>query len=360
MSAIPADLCSLEDYQHRAQTLLPADIWAYISGASMDGFTQQRNRSRLDALLLQQRILVNGLGQGDCHTELFGQTLTLPLLIAPLAYQKLAHPMGELASVQAAAAQGVGFCLSTLASSTLEEVAQIAPDAARWFQLYCQPDPNATLNLIRRAEAAGYRALVVTADAPINGVRNAEQRSGFRLPDTVAAVNLQGLPKPEAGDSVFACWMRQAPNWNTLAEIIRQTHLPVILKGVMHPADAQQAVELGVEGIIVSNHGGRVLDSQPSTIEVLPAIRRSVPAEIPVLLDSGIRRGSDIFKALASGADAVLLGRSVFYALAVAGPFGVAHILRILRDELEATMALCGCARLADIKSSCLYLPLSD
>lgn len=355
MNVIPEGICCVADYEQRAQHCLPEATWAYLSGYSMDGLTHQRNRQKLDEVLLQQRILCEGLGQGDCGQTLLGATLSMPLLIAPLAYQKLASPMGELGTVQAAAAQNVGFCLSTLASSTIEQVAQVAPDAQRWFQLYCQPSLDATLSLVRRAEAAGYKALVVTADAPINGVRNAEQRANFQLPDSVRAVNLDGLPQPAQGDSVFSCWMGQAPDWQTLAWLRAHTQLPILLKGVMHPADATRALALGVDGLIVSNHGGRVLDSQPATIEVLPAIRAAVGPDLPVLLDSGIRRGSDVFKAIALGADAVLLGRPVFYAQAVAGPLGVAHCLRILRDELEATMALCGCATIEDIQQDCLY-----
>ncbi|MCB5163106.1 alpha-hydroxy acid oxidase [Marinomonas algarum] len=357
MTAIPAGICSLSDYEYYAQQALSQSTWAYLSGAAMDGYTHRRNRQKLDDVLLQQRILCEGMGQGDCQQTLLGRTLALPLLIAPLAYQKLAHPMGELASVQAAAAQGVGFCLSTLASSTIEQVAEVSPKAERWFQLYCQPSREETLHLVRRAEAAGYSAIVVTADAPINGVRNAEQRVNFMLPEGVSAVNLAELPKPQQGDSVFACWMGQAPDWNTLSWLRKQTTLPLLLKGVMHPDDAVRAVALGVDGLVVSNHGGRVLDSQPATIEVLPRIRQAVGPNLPILLDSGIRRGSDIFKAIALGANAVLLGRPVFYALAVAGPLGVAHCLRILRDELEATMALCGCASIADIDSTKLFHP---
>ena len=357
MAAIPAGVCSLSDYEQHAQQVLAEPIWAYLSGAAMDGHTYRRNRQKLDDVLLQQRILCEGMEQGDCRQTLFGTNLTLPLLIAPLAYQKLAHPMGELASVQAAAAQGVGFCLSTLASSSIEQVAEVSPQAERWFQLYCQPNREDTLRLVRRAEAAGYHGIIITVDAPINGVRNAEQRTNFSLPDGVSAVNLAGLPKPQEGDSVFACWMGQAPDWQTLSWLREQTTLPLLLKGIMHPDDGKRAVGVGMNGLIVSNHGGRVLDSQPSTIEVLPRIRQAVGNELPILLDSGIRRGSDIFKAIALGADAVLLGRPVFYALAVAGPLGVAHCLRILRDELEATMALCGCASLADIDRSSLYFP---
>ncbi|WP_236037285.1 alpha-hydroxy acid oxidase [Marinomonas vulgaris] len=355
MTSIPAGVCSLSDYEHRAQQVLSESVWAYLSGAAMDGHTHRRNRQKLDDVLLQQRILCEGMGQGSCQQTLFGRTLALPLLIAPLAYQKLAHPMGELASVQAAAAQGVGFCLSTLASSTIEQVAEVSGQAERWFQLYCQPSREETLRLVRRAEAAGYSAIIVTADAPINGVRNAEQRAGFALPEGVSAVNLDALAKPQQGDSVFACWMGQAPDWQTLEWLRGQTDLPLLLKGVMHPDDAIRAIALGIDGLVVSNHGGRVLDSQPSTIEVLPRIRQAIGPNLPILLDSGIRRGSDIFKAIALGADAVLLGRPVFYALAVAGPLGIAHCLRILRDELEATMALCGCASITDIGRHTLF-----
>jgi len=355
MSRIPNALCSLSDYEAEAERHLPQDVWAYISGSSMDGLTKRRNASAYDQCLLQSRVLVEGLAQGSCQTQLFGRLLKLPLLVAPLAYQRLVHPMGEIASVQAASAQGVGFCLSTLSSTSIEAIADAASDSCRWFQLYCQPDINETLRLIDRAEKARFQALIVTVDAPFNGVRHEEQRAGFRLPAAVSAVNLNHLPKPETGDSVFECWMKAAPTWKTLGLILKHTHLPVILKGVMHPEDALKAVDLGVSGIVVSNHGGRVLDTQPASLEVLPLMRQVLPEGFPILMDGGIRRGSDIFKAIALGADAVLLGRYVLYALAVAGPLGVAHILRVLRDELEATMALCGCASLNDISTACLY-----
>ncbi|WP_193494586.1 alpha-hydroxy acid oxidase [Nitrincola alkalisediminis] len=355
MSRIPNSLCSLSDYEIEAKRHLPPDLWAYISGSSMDGLTKQRNTSAYDQCLLQSRVLVEGLGQGSCQTQLFGQSLKYPLLIAPLAYQRLVHPMGEIATVQAALAQGVGFCLSTLSSTSIEAVADAASESCRWFQLYCQPDLSDTLHLINRAELAGYQALIVTVDAPFNGVRHDEQRAGFRLPSDVCAVNLNHLPKLREGDSVFECWMKTAPTWKTITSILEHTQLPVLLKGIMHPEDALNAVDLGVRGIVVSNHGGRVLDTQPASLEVLPLMRQVLPKGFPILVDGGIRRGSDVFKAIALGADAVLLGRYVLYALAVAGPLGVAHILRVLRDEFEATMALCGCARVSDISTVCLY-----
>jgi 4-hydroxymandelate oxidase len=357
MYAIPSHLCSLADYEKEAALCLDDKAWAYISGAAMDGLTTQRNRDQLDQLLVRQRILTQGLGSGSSEQRLFGQKLSMPLLVAPLAYQKLAHPHGEVATAQAAAAQGVGFCLSTLASSSIEEVQQVPSTAPRWFQLYCQKDPTLNMELIKRTEHAGFSAIVITVDAPINGVRNTEQRVKFALPEGVRAVNLPSLPKAEAGDSVFSQWMGQAPTWETIAQVKSATSLPIVLKGVMDPEDARLAVEHGVDALVVSNHGGRVLDSQPSSIEVLPRIKEVLPSDMPVLLDSGIRRGSDLFKAIALGADAVLLGRPIFYALAVAGPLGVAHILRILRDELEATMALCGCASIKDISERCLYQP---
>ena len=236
--------------------------------------------------------------------------------------------------------------------------------------------PERSLNeeLIRRAEAAGYQAIVFTVDAPLNGIRNREQRAGFGLPPGIEAVNLRRPQDPDDAEGfarrarslaakrqqrgpsqVFDDLMAHAPSWADLEWLLAFTRLPVIVKGILHPDDAAQAVRLGASGIIVSNHGGRTLDTLPASLDCLPAIVERLGAAVPILLDGGIRRGSDIFKALARGATAVLIGRPYIHALAAAGPLGVAHVLRILQDELEATMALCGVARLADISPAHLY-----
>jgi 4-hydroxymandelate oxidase len=285
---------------------------------------------------------------------LFGRTCAHPILVAPVAYQKLAHADGEYATAAAAAAQDAVMVLSSQASVTLEEAAQ-AGATCRWFQLYPQPTREATLALMRRAEAAGYEALIVTVDAPINGVRNREHRAGFCLPPGIVAENLKDLPNPAltslppGASPIFDHFMAAAPTWEDLAWLASATTLPVVVKGILSADDAALAIGAGAAGIAVSNHGGRTLDTLPATIDTLPAIAKAVGGRVPLLLDGGIRRGTDVLKALALGATAVLIGRPIVYGLAVSGAFGVAHVLRLLRDELEIAMALSGCRTLGDI-----------
>lgn len=286
-----------------------------------------------------------------------------PILLAPVAYQRLAHPDGELAVAQAAAATDTAMIVSTLSSTRLEDIA--ASNAPLWFQLYMQPDRGFTGALVERAEACGCRALVVTVDAPINGVRNREHRAAFRLPPDILPLNLHNQPPapgqtPAPGDSqVFDVAMTQAPSWADLEWLRGVTSLPIVLKGIVAPEDAVQAADIGADGVVVSNHGGRTLDSLPAAIDALPAIADAAGGRLSLLLDGGIRRGTDVLKALALGARAVLLGRSFVYGLAAAGPLGVAHVIRLLRDELEAAMALTGCATPGEIGPQVLFGPRS-
>jgi 4-hydroxymandelate oxidase len=223
-----------------------------------------------------------------------------------------------------------------------------------WFQLYLQHDRGFTRELVQRVERAGYEALVLTVDAPVSGVRDRERRAAFHLPAGISAVNLQGLgPAPGAG-ALCAGMLRHAPTWEDLSWLQAQTRLPVLLKGILHPEDALQAARLQAAGIIVSNHGGRTLDSAPATARALPRIVRALQAgpgnaaQLPLIVDGGIRRGTDVLKAMALGASAVMVGRPIVWGLANAGAAGVAHVLRLLRDELEIAMALTGCTTLAD------------
>ena len=249
----------------------------------------------------------------------------------------------------------------------LETVAQVVVgDRDRgplWFQLYMTHDRGFTRELVQRAERAGFEALVVTVDAPVNGARDRERRVGFGLPSGVSAVNLAGLlpasalPLGPGQSALFDGLLRTATTWADIEWLVSQTRLPVLLKGVLHPDDARLAMQLGVAGLIVSNHGGRTLDTAPSTAAVLPRIRQALGADVPLLVDGGIRRGTDVLKAMALGANAVLIGRPYLYGLANAGALGVAHVLRLLRDELEIAMALCGCATLAQASPACLFEP---
>lgn len=359
LAQIPADIVCLDDYIPYAKERLSAQAWAYFSGGAADNLAVARNRQAFEQYRLLPRVL-NRLQGGHTRSSLLGQSLAYPILLAPVAYQRLAHPDGELASVLAASAMQTTMVLSMQASTSVEDVAQHAHSPV-WFQWYKQADSAASLRLLRRVEAAGYQAIVLTVDAPVNGIRNQERRAQFSLPDTVRAVNLtEFAPMPaatgQAGTSpVFGSGLvEHAATWDDVAALVQQTHLPVLLKGVLHPQDAQQALALGVKGLIVSNHGGRTLDTAISPLDALPAITQAVQGAVPILVDGGIRRGTDIFTALALGASAVLIGRPYLYALAAAGAPGVAHVLHILRTELEVAMALCGCATLADIHSGLL------
>lgn len=361
---IPPDVVNAEDYARHAQACLPEPAWAYLSGGAADEQTLQANRAAWQAWQLQPRVLRN-LSGGHTRTELLGQSLAHPILLAPVASHRLFHPDGEIGVAYAAAAQQAGMVLSTQASTRLEDVAQAylreTPRGPLWMQLYVQHDRGFTLDLVRRAEAAGYEGLVVTVDAPTQGARDRERRAHFQLPPAISAVNLHGLP-PAPGltpdqDPLFDGLLAQAATWEDICWLQAQTRLPVLLKGVLHEDDARQAHRLGVKGLIVSNHGGRTLDTAVSTAWALPRIADAVGPELPLLVDGGIRRGTDVLKALALGARAVLIGRPYAYALATSGALGVAHVLRLLRDELAIAMALTGCQTLRDIHRGLLIKP---
>ncbi len=355
---IPADLVSAADYQRYAARHMSANARAYVDSAAADELSHAANLAAFARRQLQTQVLADVRG-GHCRSELFGLSLSHPLLLAPVAYQKLVHADGERAAAYAATAMGSSMLVSTLASTPLEEVAAAA-QGPLWFQLYWQHDRAVVAELVRRAEAAGYRALVLTVDAPLAGVRNAEARAGFELPPRVLAANLARMspyqPALATGQSmVFDGLMAVAPSWTEIDWLRQQTRLPLLLKGVLAPRDARRAVQQGVDGLIVSNHGGRVLDSVPASLDALPRIAAAVDGALPLLLDGGIRRGSDILKALALGASAVLIGRPYIHALATAGALGVAHLLRTLQEELEVAMALTGCRTLADISPEVLW-----
>jgi len=353
-NTIPADVAAVCDYERHARARVPAPAWAYLDGAAADGQTARANLAAYGRIALRSRVL-RDLRGGHTRVELLGDVFDAPILVAPVAHQKLAHPEGELATVLGAGAARAGMVVSTQASASIEDVAAAA-HAPLWFQLYIQHDREFTAHLVRRAEAAGCRALVLTVDAPVAGLRNAEQRAGFAMPDHARAVNLDGLRLPparaaRAGESaVFGAGLLDgAPTWKDLAWLAGLTRLPVLVKGILDPDDAREALAHGARGIIVSNHGGRALDGLPATVDALPAVAAAVAGRAPVLVDGGVRRGTDVLKALALGASAVLVGRPVVHGLATAGAVGVAHVLHLLRSELEVAMALTGCRTLADI-----------
>jgi 4-hydroxymandelate oxidase len=367
---IPSDIVCCHDYKRYAKQILPTKSWHYIAGGSGDELTLLANNNAFNNIGLQQMLLPN-IDNVNTSITLNAECHQNPILVAPIAYQKLAHQDGELAMIQATNAQDISMVLSTLSSTPLEQVAQYKSNQPLWFQLYIQPEKKHTFDLIQRAEQAGYTSLVITLDAPINGLRNKEQRHQFKLPEHIKAQNLQPYLQPSTQEVAtqqpvsglssqqitLSQLLSQAPRWSDIAEIIKETRLPVYLKGVLTVNDALQAKALGAAGIIVSNHGGRILDGVPTSIEMLPLIRQAVGKDMVILCDSGIRRGSDVFKAIALGANSVLLGRPVIYALATAGAMGVAHCLRLLKDELQLTMALTGCGNINDITLDKIRLP---
>jgi 4-hydroxymandelate oxidase len=366
--SVPAGVVALADYERLARERLDANALAYIDGGAGDESTLRANRSAWDAVTLWPRVL-RPLAGGHTCVELLGRTLAWPLLIAPVAYQRLVHPLGELGTALAAAAQGAGMVVSTQSSVAVEEIARaVRDDAGRgplWFQLYWQADRGVNRALVERAEAAGCEAIVLTVDAPVSGARDRERRAGFRLPPGISAVHLAEVAAaapaapstatgPSTGPSIEGL-MRQAPTWADVEWLRITTRLPLVLKGVLHPLDAQQAAALGADALIVSNHGGRTLDGAPATARALPRIADAIGDRMPLLVDGGIRRGTDIAKALALGARAVLIGRPAVHALAAAGPHGVAHALRLLRDEFEIALALTGCAHPAHLGRASIF-----
>jgi 4-hydroxymandelate oxidase len=356
--ALPGGLAG---YAARAEALLPPATAAYFLRGAGREETCRANLSDLEQIRIWPRALAP-LAGGNTQRTLLGQRLDVPMLIAPMAYLPVLDAEGEAGVAAAATAQGVGMCLSAQAGQPMETVRE-AGTACQWMQLYWQAGRAPTMALAERAARAGFAALVLTVDAPVNGIRDAEIASGFTLPAGIRAVNLDGLPRPQFaplkdGESVlFDRVAHVLPDWEDVTWFCANAPLPVLLKGILHPGDAAQAVTAGAAGVIVSNHGGRVLDGAPSAISALPGVVAQVCGAVPVLMDGGIRRGADVFRALALGASAVLIGRPVCHGLAVAGALGVSHVLRLFRDELEVTMALAGCRTPEDISSACVQPP---
>jgi 4-hydroxymandelate oxidase len=348
----------LDEFEPAAKRVLDPMAYAYIAGAAGDEHTARRNGEAFASIRLKPRVLV-GASCVETNLELIGEKLKFPILLAPVAYQKLAHPEGELATVRGAGTAGALLVVSTYATVLLEKVAKAA-SGPLWMQLYVNPDRGFTRELVARAEAAGYRGLCLTVDSPVFGTRNREDRAGFCLPQGIKAENIASLGRAGtnphvATDGVYSPVVDAGMQWKDVDWLCSLTKLPVILKGIIAPDDASLAIEHGAAAIIVSNHGGRNLDTVPATIEALPRVAEAVQGRIPILLDGGIRRGTDVLKALALGARAVLIGRPYAYGLAVGGAEGVAGVVRILRDEFRAAMALCGTCSLEKITRAALW-----
>lgn len=343
----------IQAYRIESEKVLDEMTKAYFFGGAGHEVTLGNNQNIFQTYKILPCVLKTLRG-GNASTSILGERLSHPIIVAPIAYQRLAHRDGEIATAMAASAQNAKMVLSSQASIKMEDVHNAGP-TCDWFQLYWQVSRENTLALVKRAEVAGYKAIVMTVDAPINGVRDREQKVGFRLPQGISAVNLAGIPQPlfeplgDGESAIFDRFMQVAPDWNDVEWLCSHTNLPVILKGILRPSDAIKAMNHGAQGIVVSNHGGRVLDGVPTAIEMLPAIRQAVKGNIPIIVDGGIRRGTDILIALALGANAVMVGRPIIWGLAANGAEGVSHVLRILIDEFEIAMALSGCRNVSDI-----------
>lgn len=346
LHSVPQDVQTATDYLPYAQPRVSNAVWQYLEAGAGKGRTMQANTAAFDAIKLTSRPLTDVRG-GNTKFEIFGQVYEHPMLLAPIAYQRLFHTDGEQASAMAAIAQSGQMVVSSLASQTLEEIIEAA-NQPLWFQLYWQGDRPRTLRLLKRAITAGYSTVVFTVDAPV-------KQAVMALPAGISAVNLEP-PSPNSlnmhQSKVFDGWMSHAPNWDDLAWLRDQTSLPLTIKGVMHIADAEKIIQLGCDGLVVSNHGGRVLDGVPSSLEVLPSFVERFSSQTKIIFDSGIQSGQDAYKTLALGADAVMIGRPYVWGLASAGALGVAHVIRLMRDELEMTMALTGTKVLSKIRLS--------
>jgi 4-hydroxymandelate oxidase len=314
----------------------------FFEGGAGEERTLRANEEAFARRRIVPRVL-RGVGERDLRTTLLGTELSMPVLIAPTAFHLLAHPAGEAGTASAAAAAGTVMVLSMAATQPVEQVA--AGGAALWFQLYPQPDPDFQAALLARVEKAGCRAVVVTVDSPVFGRRERDLRHGFTdLPAGLACENMR-----DAGGRVRDIAMDPELSWRQIDRLRAATSLPLLLKGILHPADAEIAIGHGVDGVIVSNHGGRQLDGAIATLDALPAVAEAVGGRVPVLLDGGVRRGTDVLVALALGAAAVLVGRPVLRGLASGGAPGVRDVLETLRTELDQALALAGAKRPADL-----------
>ena len=345
---------NLLEYEPLARQKLSESAYGFIAGAAEDEVSLRENRAAFQRLRLRPRVLVD-VSKIDPSTTVLGQRIEFPVLLAPIAVQRLAHPDGELASARAAAAAGTIMALSTSASCSIEEVARVA-EGPRWFQLYFNRDREVTRRLVERAESHGYSALCLTVDLPWLGRREADIRNRLQFPPEVTMANFtgdeaRGLLPVVTGATLDASAGPSDPSltWKDVDWLRSLTKMRLVIKGVLTAEDAALALEHGAEAIVVSNHGGRQLDGVPASIEALPEIVEAVGGRAEVLLDGGVRRGTDVLKALALGARAVLIGRPYIWGLAVAGEEGVKRVLSILRFELELAMALAGCPAVADI-----------
>jgi L-lactate dehydrogenase (cytochrome)/(S)-mandelate dehydrogenase len=370
---------SLAAMRELARRRLPRVVFDFVDGAAEDEIVLRRNEEAFEGISLLPRPL-NGAGNRDQSVELFGRRLAAPFLIGPTGLAGMLWPHGEIAAARAAAAAGTVYTMSHGSTVAIEDLAR-SVEASHWMQVFPYRDRGITGSFIRRAHAAGYGALVLTIDNQVLGQRERDVRNGFTVPPRVTAGNLldmavhwrwvlraalgpritmanytqPGLDSLLTIASRVASWVDPGTDWKEVEWVRSQWDRPLLLKGILHPEDARRAVTVGVDGIIVSNHGGRQLDIVPASLEALRAVVDAVAGKVPVLLDGGVRRGGDVLKALALGARACLIARPYLWGLAVAGEDGVARVLEILRSEIDRDMALGGWDRLSDLDRSSLF-----
>ncbi|MEX2211611.1 MAG: alpha-hydroxy acid oxidase [Gaiellaceae bacterium] len=337
---------NVSEYERLAEERLEPGVFGYYAGGAGDEWTLAENVAAFRRWVLRPRVLVD-VGSVTTVATVLGTEVSMPILVAPTAFHRLAHPDGELATARAAAAAGTIMCLSTLATAGPADVAEAAPDAPRWYQLYWHPDRAVTQSIVEEAAAAGFQAIVLTVDLPVLGNRERDLRTGFTLPDDLVPAFARSSDVP--GSEVLGWKVDPTITWRDLEWLRSLSDLPLLVKGVLTAEDALLAVEAGCAGIVVSNHGGRQLDGVPASLDALPEVVEAVAGRCEVLVDGGIRRGTDVAKALALGAQAVLVGRPVLWGLAHDGQAGVERVLSLLRAELELTLALLGCPSPADL-----------
>jgi 4-hydroxymandelate oxidase len=364
---LPGGALNLRELEELARQKLSEMAYGYYASGANEETTLRENVAAWARVAIHHRVLVD-VSSRDLSTTVLGARVSMPVLVAPTAFHRLACPAGELATVRAAAGAGTVMCLSSLSNTRIEEVGAAASAAGGnpvWFQLYVYRDRAATAALVARAEAAGAGAIVLTVDAPVLGRRERDVRSEFRLPEGLRVENMSAGPSHEDRDedlsqvalrparsglaAYFLEKLDPSLTWKDVAWLRSITRLPVLVKGVVRPDDARRAVDHGASGIVVSNHGGRQLDGSPATATVLGPVADAVQGRIEVLVDGGVRRGTDVLRALALGARAVLLGRPILWGLAAGGEDGARAVLETLRVELDEAMALSGCARIADV-----------
>lgn len=352
---------NISEYERYAKDNLPRNAHDYYASGSNDMITLRENREAFSRLRIVPRVLID-VTKVDTHTTILGERVSSPICIAPTAMQRMAHIEGELATSRAAAKHDTLMTLSSWSTTSLEDVANAAPGGYRWFQLYVYKDREVTLDLIRRAERAGYKAFAVTVDTPILGRREADIKNKFALPGHLTMANFakvggahsEGTKKSGSSGSGLASYVAslidKALTWKDIAWLRENTTMKIVVKGVLSVEDALLSIKHGVDGIWVSNHGARQLDTAPATIEVLHDICRAVAGKVEVYLDGGITRGTDVLKALALGARAVFIGRPVLWGLAHSGEEGVSNVLKLLNDEFVLAMQLTGVVKLSEIR----------